>query len=566
MRVRPAFGRRSIPGASTRPSSRARYATRTGGRSTAPSGSSPSATRLLLHRCQGARGPRALAPVLETLDSGGVAREDVAALAVFRVQSARGDLERARAALRRPGAAVITESYGRDLDSVLGTPLAGTVGLDRPRRTNTSASWSHGRFASPNLLSAKASVHGAFARNAAGELRVQRTEEVPFTMFLPRATAGARHAGGHCAARSGRRTQRSAGARQRARVIGLRGDRARCAVSRSAFRAGRSHEPVHGRRDAGRLRRRAGDFIGADASAEGGFAALHPFYYRDAVQAGRGGPDAVRLLARSGRLVGSSRAAEPALEGVELETARDRIRRLGPRCRHGRDPAARWSRARRRWCWPSRRARRSMAGRKPGAGAPLLTQAVLDGSGSTEDERDQALLGPSVDAWRALVDRAQRARRTRRRCAPARRRAAADGARRRGRAQLRDRSARAGARGGHGRRRAAIRARAGRREAANRASSAQRQLRHRGRRGHARALRARSGDAHDARSYAAEAWATSIRWTRRSPRSRAGSRCDNPIAETLRAGRVLLRVAPRLPGVASAACAASVMAPCCRCP
>ena len=129
-------------------------------------------------------------PVLETLERNGLPRTEVVALAVFRVQQVLGDLEDARALVQEgapPAPNVAALVSGGELDALLGSPPSDSVGLDvlggAPH--DHIATLVQGTFSGPGLLSAAAKVRGAFERNDAGELRVKRSAEVPFSLWLP---------------------------------------------------------------------------------------------------------------------------------------------------------------------------------------------------------------------------------------------------------------------------------------------------------------------------------------------------------------------------------------------
>ncbi len=134
-------------------------------------------------------------PVLETLVKSGLKRSDISALAVFHVQNVDRDLIDARKLVRTGKAPQpsISKVYGPTaLDGVLGvtanstsTPVAGFEASGAAPHEYLYA-MVHGEFPSPNLLSATVTTHGVFDRDEAGQLRVKRTDAVPFTLFLPR--------------------------------------------------------------------------------------------------------------------------------------------------------------------------------------------------------------------------------------------------------------------------------------------------------------------------------------------------------------------------------------------
>ncbi len=130
-------------------------------------------------------------PVLETLVKSGLPRESIVALAVFTVQHVDRDLADARVIVRTGKLQPATISdvlSGAELDQAFGTPPASTLGLDEalgaPHDQLLAAV--QGTLPSNNLLSPMAKTHGAFVRDDAGRLRVKRTEDLPFTLFLPK--------------------------------------------------------------------------------------------------------------------------------------------------------------------------------------------------------------------------------------------------------------------------------------------------------------------------------------------------------------------------------------------
>jgi hypothetical protein len=129
-------------------------------------------------------------PVLETLVKSGLPRTDISAMAVFHVQNIDQDLVDARRTVRTGKAPVPTLSTvvsAADLDARLGT-ASGAAGFDDSGAAPHENLYAmvHGTLPSPNLLSATAKTHGKFERDSTGALRVKRTDEVPFTLFVPR--------------------------------------------------------------------------------------------------------------------------------------------------------------------------------------------------------------------------------------------------------------------------------------------------------------------------------------------------------------------------------------------
>jgi hypothetical protein len=132
------------------------------------------------------------APVLETLDkSGMLPREDVVAMAVFRVQTANEDLADARSLVRlrdAPTASNVDAFVDEELDTVFGDPKQDAAAAAHDKL----AAVIQGTLSSPNLLSTTAKTHGAWVRDEAGVLQVKRPEEeVPFTLFLPKGSVAA---------------------------------------------------------------------------------------------------------------------------------------------------------------------------------------------------------------------------------------------------------------------------------------------------------------------------------------------------------------------------------------
>ncbi len=133
-------------------------------------------------------------PILSTLASNGLPREQVAALAVFTVQTVAPDMADAREIIwsGEPEVVQLDDSFsaGEPLDSLLGIPSTDEPGLDvlggvAHRRIGWLV---HGRFDSPWFMSNAAGVHGRFKRDAAGDLITTRSEAVPFTITLPAGT------------------------------------------------------------------------------------------------------------------------------------------------------------------------------------------------------------------------------------------------------------------------------------------------------------------------------------------------------------------------------------------
>jgi dienelactone hydrolase len=264
------------------------------------------------------------APVLETLDDQGVPRERVVALALFRVQTVRDDLDDARAALRQtaPVPPAVTDVFAAaELDAVLGTPVADTVGLDSAAPHEHIGWMVHGRYASQNFASERAGVHGAFERDAVGDLRVKREEDVPFTLWLPRGLA----AGGAMPVVI---VQHDSGG-ERSDALAVANEFASSGYVVIAVDA-----PYHGLRSgAGDRRSRFTDSAGPDgfgdgpadfegaADTEGELVPLHPFYYRDAFR--QGVVDLMQLVhvIQEGDW-SALQDVDPELEQLELDASR----------------------------------------------------------------------------------------------------------------------------------------------------------------------------------------------------------------------------------------------------
>jgi hypothetical protein len=132
----------------------------------------------------------AYTPVLETLVKSGVRRQDISGMAVFHVQNVERDLIDARQLVRAgksPEPTVAHEISGRALDRALGASPPGPVGLDEAGgvQHDQLAAIVHGTLPSYNFVSATAKTHGRFERDEASQLRIKRSDAVPFTLFVP---------------------------------------------------------------------------------------------------------------------------------------------------------------------------------------------------------------------------------------------------------------------------------------------------------------------------------------------------------------------------------------------
>lgn len=131
-------------------------------------------------------------PVLETLVKSGLPRQDISAMAVFHVQNVDQDLTDARRLVRAGKVPVPTLSEpiaSTKLDAQLGS-ASGAAGFEASGAAPHENLYAmvHGTLPSPNFLSATATTHGKFERESDGQLRVKRTDAVPFTLFLPRSS------------------------------------------------------------------------------------------------------------------------------------------------------------------------------------------------------------------------------------------------------------------------------------------------------------------------------------------------------------------------------------------
>ena len=262
-------------------------------------------------------------PLIEALFAPRGPRSQVAALAVFRVQTLDADLSDVRATLSKTRRRRRSPNPTPSINSTncSGTPPLDAAGLDDGAPHDHIGFLVHGRFTSPNLLSTKAAVHGAFERSASGELRIKRQDEVPFTLVLPRAI--------------GTGTPMPIVVVQHD-WLGDRSDALAIAnvLAASGYAVFSADAPFHGLRSGlGDHTRRfteaeapdgfgdaPGDFAGEEEH-EGDLQPLHPFYYRDAVR--QGVVDLMQLvkLLREGDWSALA-AIDPALEALEFDTRR----------------------------------------------------------------------------------------------------------------------------------------------------------------------------------------------------------------------------------------------------
>jgi hypothetical protein len=223
-------------------------------------------------------------PVLNTL---AISREDFVAMAVFRVQNTASDLGDARKIVRsgnRPTPTVSKFIAGRALDDALGTTEPTAAPHDHLQ------AMIHGTLSSPCFVSATLNVHGAWERDDGGQLRVKRTDDVPFTLFVP---AGAtnipiviyQHQRGH--ERSDAVVLANVLAADGIAVLAIdapfQGYRAS-----STDQTGKGVDTRNrftGKATADYFGDVAGDFYGSDET-RGDLVRFHPFYVRDAIRQG----------------------------------------------------------------------------------------------------------------------------------------------------------------------------------------------------------------------------------------------------------------------------------------
>lgn len=122
-------------------------------------------------------------PVLETLSKLGTLRDEIVAMAVFRVQTAQPDLEAARRLLRLPPVPANLQAIdAAGLDKLFGGASAPDTRAAHDRLLGII----QGTFSTPNFVADSARVHGSWQRDSNGELKIRRMEDVPFTLFVPK--------------------------------------------------------------------------------------------------------------------------------------------------------------------------------------------------------------------------------------------------------------------------------------------------------------------------------------------------------------------------------------------
>lgn len=131
------------------------------------------------------------APVLASLAANGVPRAEIAALAVFTVQTVGRTLTRAREDLRAAELPTIAlervVGAGAELDALLGTPTEPVVGGDAPGGVlHEHIGWViDGTFSTRELASPSPGVHGAWQVGEDGHPVVRRADTAWFTLVLP---------------------------------------------------------------------------------------------------------------------------------------------------------------------------------------------------------------------------------------------------------------------------------------------------------------------------------------------------------------------------------------------
>jgi hypothetical protein len=234
------------------------------------------------------------APVLETLAKAGTPRDEIVALAVFRVQTTTKDFEAARRFVRAgkpPIPANLSVVIGAaGLDSALGSSTL-PDSLAAPHE-HLSAML-HGTLASPNFMCDVAGTHGAWQRDEAGQLRVKRIDDVPFTLFVPATSAWVPSASPVVIYQHQRGRERSdavyvanALAAQNIAVLAIdapfQGLRVRVSDAADGVDV---RNRFTGKTGADRFGDQPGDFFGMQ-DTQGELSTLHPFYARDAMRQG----------------------------------------------------------------------------------------------------------------------------------------------------------------------------------------------------------------------------------------------------------------------------------------
>ena len=229
-------------------------------------------------------------PVLETLAKMDLPREDIVAMAVFRVQTVTPDLDAARRVVRSPRSGPPAPMA---VVSIGATGLDAALGVARSSATAAAhenlRAMIHGMLPTPNFVSTTAKVHGAWTHGVTQELELKRSDEqVPFTLFVPKGDEPApiviyQHQRGR--ERSDAVAVANALARQNIAVIAIdapfQGLRARPTSSKAID----SRNRFTGADTPDGFGDEQGDFYGAQDTM-GSLVPLHPFYMRDALRQG----------------------------------------------------------------------------------------------------------------------------------------------------------------------------------------------------------------------------------------------------------------------------------------
>lgn len=227
-------------------------------------------------------------PVLETLTKArsNLQREDIVAMAVFRVQTTTPDLDAARRVVRTtlklPVASNVQLIDQASLDRALGV-----AGLPNAAPHDQLKAIVHGTLPSPNFVSATARTHGAWQRDELGQLQQKRTEDVPFTLFVAKGEPSQiviyQHQRGR--ERSDAALIANTLASRKLSVLAIdapfQGLRAKPETARGVDTRNR----FTGSETPDRFGDEPGDFFGAQ-DTQGGLQPLHPFYVRDALRQG----------------------------------------------------------------------------------------------------------------------------------------------------------------------------------------------------------------------------------------------------------------------------------------
>lgn len=228
-------------------------------------------------------------PVLETLAKGDTAREDVVGMAVFRVQTTNTDLQDARRIVRNgspPSAANVVRVDASALDRVFGDvndpSMGGAAAHDQ------LSGIVHGTLPSPNFVSATVKVHGSWARDETGALQVKRTDDVPFTIFIPKGDAPStvvlyQHQRDH--ERSDAVFVANELARRNIATFAIDAPFQGLRAKSEATRGVDTRNRFTGAQVADRFGDEPGDFFGTQ-DAQGNLQPFHPFYARDALRQG----------------------------------------------------------------------------------------------------------------------------------------------------------------------------------------------------------------------------------------------------------------------------------------